>query len=135
MDRRAFLTSAGATATLALAGCLGATESDHDIGMAASSFLPREFTCAVGDTVVWKNTGSRGHTVTAYESQIPDDAAYFASGGFDDEQTAREAWRKRGEGMLYGSDVYEHTFEVAGTYGYFCIPHERNAMVGTIRVE
>lgn len=135
MERRAFLASAGSTATLALAGCIGGGRGTYDIGMSASNFLPTEFTCEAGDTVVWQNTGSRGHTVTAYEDAIPDGADYFATGGFEDESSAREAWQTGGDGTIFGGDVFEHTFEVAGTYGYFCIPHEDNGMVGTIEVE
>jgi plastocyanin len=72
--------------------------------------------------------------VTAYESGIPDEAAYFASGGYDSEEAAREAWTNL-EGAITSGDTYEHTFEVPGTYHYFCIPHERGGMVGTVTVK
>ncbi|WP_435195385.1 plastocyanin/azurin family copper-binding protein [Natronomonas sp. EA1] len=137
MDRRTFLAASGTAALTALAGCGsasgGLSDSDYDIAMYSNRFEPRELTVSVGDTVVWGNTGSRSHSVTAYEGEIPDDASYFASGGFDSEDAALEGWPSKG-GVDPG-ETYEHTFSVAGTYGYYCIPHEAANMVGTIVVE
>jgi plastocyanin len=99
-------------------------------------FDPDQLTISVGDTVVWENVGSVGHSVTAYEDEIPDGADYFASGGFDTEQAARDAYTPgdTDAGDIPGGESYEHTFDTAGTYEYFCIPHE-STMVGTIQVE
>lgn len=136
MDRRAFLVASTGVA-VGLAGCLGAAgeESDYDIGMAASAFLPEDdFEPRVGEPVVWRNTGARAHTVTAYGSGIPDDAAFFASGGFETTAEAREAWNQNGGGAIHSGEVYTHTFEVPGTYNYFCIPHEPGGMVGSFEV-
>jgi plastocyanin len=138
MRRRAFLASVGGTATtLAVAGCLGAGRSgstEYDIGMSSARFRPAEFAVTPGTTVVWRNTSSHAHTVTAYDDGIPEDAEYFASGGFDDEGAARDAWQQRGGGKLTTDDTFEHTFEVPGSYQYVCIPHEPNGMAGTIEV-
>ncbi|WP_135807280.1 plastocyanin/azurin family copper-binding protein [Halorussus marinus] len=144
MDRRTFLAGASGVATVGLAGCarLGITEpddsggddADHDVGMGASFFRPAEITVEAGTTVVFQNTGNRRHTVTAYESGIPEDAEFFASGGFDTEQAAREGWMAGFEGRIESGEVYEHTFEVPGEYQYFCIPHEPSGMVGTVVV-
>ena len=100
-------------------------------------FDPEQLTIGVGDTVVWENVGSVGHSVTAYEDEIPDGAEYFASGGFDTEQAARDAYTPgdTDAGDVLGGESYEHTFDTAGTYEYFCIPHESAGMVGTIQVE
>lgn len=95
-------------------------------------FDPEEITIAPGDTVVWENTGQTGHSVTAYEDEIPDGAEYFASGGFDSEQAARQAYP---EGEVAGGESFEHTFETEGEFGYFCIPHESVGMVGTVTVQ
>ncbi|EMA41409.1 plastocyanin/azurin family copper-binding protein [Halococcus hamelinensis] len=136
MDRRAFLAASTGVA-VGLAGCLGAAEgeSDYDIGMSASAFLPEDdFEPRVGEPVVWRNTGMRAHTVTAYGSGIPDDAAFFASGGFETTAEARRAWNRNGGGAINGGETYEHTFEVPGTYNYFCIPHEPGGMVGSFEV-
>ncbi|WP_121822748.1 cupredoxin domain-containing protein [Halostella salina] len=140
MKRRTYLATLSAGGAAGLSGCLASLGSagescdgNCDIGMTAMDFDPQEYEVSVGDTVVWKNTSSKGHTVTAYENQIPDDADYFASGGFDSESAARDGWRSS-EGLLTSGDTYEHTFEVAGEYGYVCLPHENSSMVGTIVV-
>jgi len=79
----------------------------------------------VGETVRWTNDSAVMHTVTADPEEaikdgsvaLPDGASAFNSGNMDPDQT------------------FEHTFEVAGTYRYFCIPHEAVGMVGTVIVE
>jgi len=141
MHRRRFLRRVGAAGvttgtTAALAGCAGVGgDPGYDIGMVASGYRPAELTVSVGDTVVWENTSSRRHTVTAYEGAIPDAADYFASGDYADEETAREAWASEFGGGLETGDRFSHTFEVAGRYDYVCIPHETGGMYATVYVE
>jgi len=121
-----------------LAGCAGGDASaadDYDVGMTAVAFDPTELTVAVGDTVVWANTSSRGHTVTAYDSGIPDGADFFASGGYDSTAAARDAFGSELGGLIESGDTWSHTFEVPGEYEYLCIPHEASGMVGTVVVE
>jgi len=138
MNRRAFL--AGATATLTLgSGCLDvATTStgsrSYDVGMTTQAFTPQELEVTAGTEVVWKNTSRKTHTVTAYEALIPDDASYFATGGFDSQPAAVEGWLDRLDGGLEQQATFSHTFEVTGTYDYFCIPHERTGMTGRVTV-
>ncbi len=138
MRRRRFLGRIGAATGVGLpvAGCLGLTSGaqDYDVGMTAEAFRPRELTVEVGESVVWRNTSTRAHTVTAYDSGIPSDAGYFATGGFDSETAAREGWREN-EGGLTSGEEYTHAFEVPGEFRYFCIPHERAGMIGIVRVE
>lgn len=137
MQRRTFLATAGAAAATGLAGCtalqIGGTQGD--IEMRPVSFSPTEFTASVGDTVTWYNASSRSHTVTAYEQGIPQDADYFASGGFESEQAARKAWTDNLAGKVESGQTFEHTFEVAGRYEYVCIPHEQGGMRGRVVVE
>lgn len=144
MKRRAFL-AAGVGAAASFSGCLSATGtdddslcggsgSDCDIGMKRMAFVPQEYEVSVGDTVVWRNTSGADHTVTAYEGGIPEEAEFFASGGYEDEQEARDAWYESRGGRVGTRETFEHTFEVPGTYSYFCIPHERGGMVGTVVV-
>lgn len=95
-------------------------------------FDPDEITIAPGDTIVWENVGDIGHSVTAYEDEIPEDAEFFASGDADDEQAARDGYPDQGD--IPGGESYEYTFEVEGEYGYFCIPHEDPGMLGTVIV-
>jgi len=132
VHRRAFLAGTVAVAT---GGCIGlASSDDYDVGMTSQAFDPEDLTVEVGTEVIWKNTSSRAHTVTAYESGLPDGAAFFASGGYESTEAAREAWRANSGGGLYGSEMFRHTFETSGTHAYFCIPHERGGMVGTVEV-
>ena len=137
MDRRAYLTL---VASAGLGGCVGlgntsTTTPDYDVGMRASAFVPRQFEVEVGGTVTWRNTSSRPHTVTAYDDLIPEDAEYFASGGYESEQAARDGYNGGLGGAIYTDETYEHAFEVAGTYHYVCVPHERQGMVGSVVVE
>jgi len=95
-------------------------------------FDPADIKIEVGDTVVWENVGTVGHSVTAYEDNIPDGADYWASGGFDAEQPARDSYPEQGD--IPGGESYQHTFETLGTHEYFCIPHEGVGMVGSVEV-
>ncbi|QLK25591.1 plastocyanin/azurin family copper-binding protein [Natrinema zhouii] len=142
MHRRAYLAAVGTAASAGLAGCSSAlsvfeddpcTGTECHIGMNRTEFLPDVYEISVGETVVWKNTSEADHTVTAYEGLIPDDADYFASGGYESQTAAYDAWDDRG-GRLGTRDTFEHTFEIAGTYEYFCIPHEGAEMTGKIVV-
>lgn len=136
MRRRRLLATLGVAATVAGPGCaaVGSPRADPDVGMTAVAFDPVRMTVGVGDEVVWENTSSRGHTVTAYGSAIPAAAEFFASGGYDSEAAAREAWREGIDGRLDTGDRFRHTFEEPGTYEYFCIPHEQGGMVGVVEV-
>lgn len=138
MDRRAFIAATATVATTGLAGCARSAagpgaDAEHDVGMTTNRFRPERIEVAPGTTVVWQNTSSHAHTVTAYGSQLPADAPFFASGEFDTTEEARAGWRN-GDGALYAGDAYRHTFETRGEHPYFCIPHEANGMVGTVVV-
>jgi len=98
------------------------------------AYEPKRIQVPSGTTVTFENTGSIGHTVTAYEGEIPDGATYFASGGFDSEQAAKDGYSSEQAGNVPGGESYEHTFETTGTYKYYCIPHELNGMVGYVKV-
>lgn len=137
MDRRAMLAWTGVALGGALTGCTARSEGEknYDVGMSATSFLPERLAVDVGETVVWRNTGSRSHTVTAYEGALPDDAAYFSSGGFEGQREAVAAWEGDLGGAIFSGETYEHTFDVPGEHPYFCIPHERRGMIGSIVVE
>ena len=95
-------------------------------------FDPEGATVEVGATVTFENTSAEAHTVTAYQSEIPSGADYFASGGADSEVEARG---ELADGLLAEGESYEVTFSEPGTYRYFCIPHEGAGMKGTIVVE
>lgn len=144
-DRRTVCKMAGiaglTVGTTSLAGCSGngggatptATPGETTVDMTGDlAFDPATVSIATGATVVWENVSSLGHSVTAYEDRIPSEAAYFASGGLDSEQAARDAYPESGD--IAAGESYSHTFEVAGTYEYFCIPHEGAGMEGTVEV-
>lgn len=138
MKRRSLLAGLGG-ATISVSGCLsvlgrGCAVEDFHVGMTPTEFEPRELTVDVGTTVVWLNNSDRAHTVTAFDGPLPEGAEYFASGDYDSEEEAREAWRDGG-GAIYTCETYEHTFEQPGEYPYVCIPHEVASMVGTVIVE
>ena len=134
-DRRTVVRLSIATlASLSTAGCLnGQSSSIQTVTMPGDlTFEPTTVTIEMGETVTWTNESDIQHTVTAYEDEIPDEAAYFASGGFESERAARD---RVTEGLIAPGENYEHTFNQSGTYGYYCIPHESSGMFGTIRVK
>ena len=137
MKRRTLLATLGGAASVGLAGCLGGSEAlaDNEIGMSTRAFKPMSKTVETGTTVRWRNTDRGVHTVTAYGDDIPDEAEYFATGGFDSEQAAKNAWYNSTDGGLDPEESFKYTFEVPGEYGYYCIPHEAAGMVGTVVVE
>ncbi|WP_436924246.1 plastocyanin/azurin family copper-binding protein [Halosimplex amylolyticum] len=97
-------------------------------------FEPKQIQVEAGTTVTFENVGSIGHTVTAYEDKIPDGATYFASGDFDSQDAASEAYSSEQAGNIPSGESYEVTLETTGTYEYYCIPHELNGMVGSVKV-
>ena len=115
------------------AGCLGGSPArSKTVEMTDGLvFRPEEVSVAQGGTVTWENVGSVGHTVTAYGDRIPNGATYFASGGFATERAARNNVTG---GLIGEGETYTHIFDIAGTYEYFCIPHESTGMVGTVEV-
>jgi plastocyanin len=100
--------------------------AEHTIEMLeGNEFSPAEITIAVGDTVTWMNVSDQVHTVSADPDiatdpshvQLPDGAEPFHSGGIDPDES------------------FSMTFDVPGTYIYFCYPHQDGGMLGTIIVE
>ena len=137
MRRRRMLATVGAAFATGGAGCTAVGTlggADGDVGMTAVAFEPATITVGAGEEVVWYNNSARAHSITAYEGGIPEDADYFATGDYDSEAAAREAWDGM-HGAITNGQRYAHTFEVPGTYNYFCIPHERGGMVGQVVVE
>jgi plastocyanin len=133
LSRREALTAA-ATAVTGGAVASGSVDAQEQTVIDMTDdlvFAPDSTTVAPGTTVVWENVGQIPHSVTAYEDEIPEEAEYFASGGFSSEADARSAYP---EGEIVGGEAYEYTFEVEREYGYLCIPHEANGMVATLTV-
>lgn len=78
---------------------------------AANKFEPAMLNVKVGTTVKWTAQGY--HTVDSGEPPTPAGGPLKAPGGFV---------------------TYEYTFDKAGTYKYFCVPHASLGMTGTVVV-
>jgi len=94
-----------ATIFLSAAAAVGASQS---VDIRDMRFDPGTVTIHVGDTVEWKNTDDRDHTITA------------SDGSFD-------------SGNLSSGASFRHTFKSAGKYSYKCSYHPR--MKGVVVVE
>ena len=77
------------------------------VSIANFAFAPASMTVAVGTTVVWTNSDSAGHTVTADDGSFKSDT-------------------------LGTGTTFSQTFTTAGTYAYHCAIH--SSMTGTITV-
>ena len=84
-------------------------------GCEPNCFIPSTATINVGETVTWKNVDNAAHTAT---SGTPADGP---DGVFDSSL------------IMAGGASFSHTFNVAGTYDYFCMVHPW--MAGTVVVE
>jgi plastocyanin len=88
------------------------------------TFQPETVRIHVGDTVEWRNTSRSDHDVTGdaklashpEDVQLPAGAAPFTSG------------------YMPPGKVFQHVFDVPGTYRYVCRDHENFKMVGTVIV-
>lgn len=128
VERREFLKAAGAASSIGLTGTAAAQGTGATVAMKTQDgsyfFDPIGLHVQPGDTVTFENV-SGSHASTAYVAgtggarvtRIPDGAAGWNSGIL----TAPGA-------------TFEHTFEVEGTYDYFCVPHKTLGMVGRIVV-
>jgi plastocyanin len=75
-------------------------------------FSPSQVTIQAGTTVRWINDVTMFHTIT------PDGHSEWAEGT-----------------VTSAGDTFEHTFNNAGTFAYFCSPHRGDAMTGVIIVQ
>lgn len=101
--------------------------SDHaEVKMATtnngSHFEPHIVWVNKGGTVTW-HLESGSHSTTAYHSsnnkpqRVPDDTSGWNSGI-----------------LSKSGGTFKQTFETAGVYDYFCIPHETTGMLGSVIV-
>jgi plastocyanin len=80
--------------------------------LTADAYQPNPIQISVGETVRWVNDDSLPHTITSGENTTPD-------GVFN-------------SGIMTSAATFEHTFEEARDYRYFCLLHPN--MVGTVSV-
>lgn len=130
MHRRGLLLFIVAAVAL-LSACEGGGGPAVDID-GGQRFAPEELTVSSGDEIVFTNTSSEAHSVTAYSDGLPAGADYFSSGGAGSESEARD---DIAETLVRAGETFELTLTEPGTYRYFCIPHEEAGMVGRIVVE
>ena len=91
----------------------------------APMYQPDSIMIRPGETVEWRNAGSVSHSVV-------DDPTKAGSPG----DVALPAGAKAFEsGNVMPGGKFSHTFEMPGTYRYFCRSHEVDAMVGEIIVQ
>uniref|UniRef100_A0A1J3JBP3 Plastocyanin n=1 Tax=Noccaea caerulescens TaxID=107243 RepID=A0A1J3JBP3_NOCCA len=85
-------------------------------------FVPKEFTVAKGEKIVFKNNAGYPHNVVFDEDEIP--SGVDASKISMDEQA-----------LLNGpGETYEVTLTEPGSYSFYCAPHQGAGMVGKVTV-
>ena len=67
-------------------------------------WLPAEISVGVGETVTWSNDDTAAHTVTSGSAVDGPDGVFDSS-------------------LFMAGKTFEHTFDTAGTYPYFCMVH------------
>ena len=88
--------------------------------MTDKAFSPNPIQAKVGQTVVWTNDDSAFHTVTSGQIGAADVGKLFDSG------------LQGPTALLVKGKTFEHKFDTAGEYPYFCTLHP--AMVGKVTV-
>lgn len=92
-------------------------------------FEPEHLLIKIGDRVRWENVGEMPHTATDDLEQNPVAKSHPEYALLPD---GAEPWASP---LLQPGEHFEHTFTVAGSYRYFCIPHVLSGMRGSIAVE
>ncbi len=118
------MTKTRSLAALALACVLWAAvaapafAADKSVSVGDNFYSPPTVTISVGDSVTWTNNGQAPHTVTA------------DNGSFDSSPSCPDNF----DTCMQPGDTYSHTFNTAGTFGYFCKVHGQS-MSGTVVVQ
>jgi plastocyanin len=112
------------TTTTTLPGPTGAALPTVTVGPNGNyRFDPETITVHVGDTVRWR-WDSSGHNVVS------------GSGGTADDKFCSPNNQNCGSAPVSGSGTtYEHTFNNAGTFPYFCSVHQSFGMMGMVVVQ
>lgn len=87
---------------------------ENEVWMQNIAFNPGTLTVSVGTTITWTNKDNVVHTATSGTPGNPD--GLFNSGNMGNGAT------------------FSYTFNTAGTYNYYCIPHA-STMQGQVIVE
>lgn len=135
MYRRVFLKASSAVATggvTSLVGCVDGGGGDGDQNTVEMITEGEEYyfdpigLFVESETTVTFSNESGSHSSTAYqEGNGPAEVTRIPDGA--------DAWNS--ETLSEEGATFDHTFETAGTYDYFCIPHKNLGMVGRIVVD
>ena len=87
-----------------------------DPANADTAYTPSVITVPAGTTITWRNDDTMQHTVTSGSS---DGKVGSPDGTFE-------------SGLLDSGATFTHTFDEAGTFDYYCIPHPW--MIGQVQV-
>ncbi len=107
--------AATAAAALFVFGCPPQPSGNDNTGefveveMRGIAFTPKSVTIHVGETVRWTNRDPVSHTVTSGDPDVEGFGDLFNSD------------------TLRPGDRFTHTFDEAGDFEYFCIPHQHVA--------
>ena len=88
-------------------------------------YIPVKVTIKAGDTVKWTNNAQTLHTVTFDPAKAVNKSNVQLPKGVDPFDS----------GFMMPSKDYSYTFKVPGQYKYFCIPHEKDGMIGFVSVK
>lgn len=104
--KRVLSVAAVALALVALMALVGCVSSHPKVSITNSGFSPAQVSTKAGGTVTWTNKDNVAHTVTGND---------FDSGGLEPGKS------------------YSHTFDAAGSYGYYSRFHP--SLTGTVTVQ
>jgi plastocyanin len=111
-DRKNVSVTAGSTTNVSFGMVTEDPGNVLEITLSGTSFSDADVTIAPGTTIRWINQDGMLHTVT------PD---------------GHTAWTSTSLGTQ--GATFQHTFTAAGTYAYYCQPHQSAGMTGVIRVQ
>jgi plastocyanin len=118
--------SAATTPSSSAAGSSAAAPATPTIQMTNDNkFSPATLTVPKGMTVTWQNASTMVHSAT-------DDPAKAVNKSDAALPAGAQPWDS---GLIQPGQSWTHTFDVAGNYSYFCIPHETLGMLGKITVQ
>jgi len=107
------LIGVGGVGVAMFVGAAGSAVAQEEVQVPIENyaFVPKELIVPAGTTVTWINHDVVAHTVTA------DDSSYNSD-------------------LFSRNGTFSMTYDVPGTYGYFCLPHGSpgSGMAGTIIV-
>jgi plastocyanin len=113
-----------------------ATGTVHEVQMELKDnkyqFDPATLTIKVGDTVKWINASGGPHNVSFYQDKIPAGAADVLNAAMPNRMGPLS-----GPLVTDSLAVYQISFAnaPAGTYNYYCIPHEALGMKATLIIQ